>query len=87
MIFGFHPFDVIPVPQTRRWRFKWVGHITVKKCVPLKLAAKAPENGWLEYDPFLSGSSIFRGSVSFKEGMFFSMSLIYSFDPGGALEL
>ena len=23
----------------------------------------APENGWLEYDPFLLGSSIFRGEL------------------------
>ena len=27
----------------------------------LKLTAKAPENGWLEYDPFLLGRPIFRG--------------------------
>ena len=28
----------------------------------------APRNGWLEYDPFLSGRPIFRGYVSFREG-------------------
>ena len=33
----------------------------------LKLTAKAPENGWLEYDPFLSGLTIFRCHVSFRE--------------------
>ena len=34
----------------------------------LKLTAKAPENGWLEYDPFLLGSRpIFRCYVSFRE--------------------
>ena len=28
----------------------------------------APENGWLEYDPFLLGWPIFRGeNVSFRE--------------------
>ncbi len=27
----------------------------------------APENGWLEYDPFLVGLPIFRGYVSFRE--------------------
>ena len=27
----------------------------------LKLTAKAPENGWLEDDPFLFGGPIFRG--------------------------
>ena len=26
----------------------------------MKLTAKAPENGWLEYKPFLLGRSIFR---------------------------
>ena len=33
----------------------------------------APENGWLEYDPFLWGWPIFRGgqAVSFREGMCF----------------
>ena len=35
----------------------------------LKLTAKAPENGWLEYKPFLLGRPIFRGYVSFREGM------------------
>ena len=34
----------------------------------LKLTAKAPKNGWLEYDPFLLGWPIFRGYVSFREG-------------------
>ena len=30
----------------------------------LKLTAKAPKNGWLEYKPFLLGSrAIFRGDV------------------------
>ena len=34
----------------------------------LKLTAKAPENGWLEYKPFLLGRLIFRGeNVSFRE--------------------
>ena len=28
----------------------------------------APENQWLEYDPFLLGRPIFRGYVSFREG-------------------
>ena len=30
----------------------------------------APENGWLEDDPFLLGRPIFRGYVSFREGIF-----------------
>ena len=34
----------------------------------LKLTAKAPTNGWLEYDPFLLGRPIFRCYVSFREG-------------------
>ena len=29
----------------------------------LKLTAKAPENGWLEYDPFLLGWPILRGEL------------------------
>ena len=29
----------------------------------------APENGWLEYKPFLLGRPIFRGYVSFREGI------------------
>ena len=34
----------------------------------LKLTAKAPENGWLEDDPFLLGWPIFRCYVScFRE--------------------
>ena len=28
----------------------------------LKLTAKAPENGWLEYDPFLLGFGLFSGA-------------------------
>ena len=36
----------------------------------LKLTAKAPKNGWLEYDRFLFGGPVFQGrTVSFKEGM------------------
>ena len=27
-----------------------------------------PENGWLEYDPFLLGFGLFSGRVSFREG-------------------
>ena len=27
------------------------------------------ENGWLEYKPFLLGRPIFRGYVSFREGI------------------
>ena len=35
----------------------------------LKLTAKAPENGWLEYDSFLLGGAYFQGEhVSFREG-------------------
>ena len=40
----------------------------------LKLTAKAPENGWLEHDPFLLAfGPIFRGklAVSFMGGYFF----------------
>ena len=33
----------------------------------LKLTANAPENGWLEDNPFLLGRPIFRGYVSFRE--------------------
>ena len=43
-----------------------------KKSPSLKLAAKAPENGWLEYDPFLLGRlGLFSGAiaVNFREGM------------------
>ena len=29
----------------------------------MKLTAKAPENGWLEYDPFLLGRPIFKGEL------------------------
>ena len=38
----------------------------------LKLTANAPENGWLEYDPFLLGFGLFSGAfaVSFREGIF-----------------
>ena len=34
----------------------------------------APENGWLEYDPFLLGPGLFSGAfaVSFREGTYFS---------------
>ena len=37
----------------------------------LKLTSKAPENGWLEYDPFLLGFGLFSGAfaVSFREGV------------------
>ncbi len=41
-----------------------------KKNIPsLKLTANTPENGWLEYDPFLWGWPIFRCefAVSFRE--------------------
>ena len=36
----------------------------------VKLTAKAPENGWLEYDRFLLGPGLFSGAiaVSFREG-------------------
>ncbi len=34
----------------------------------LKLRFFAPENGWLEYDPFLLGRPMFKGYASFKEG-------------------
>ena len=36
----------------------------------LKLTVKAPENGWLEYDPFLLGFGLFLGAfaVSFQGG-------------------
>ena len=38
----------------------------------------APENGWLEDDPFLLGFGSFSGDVSFKEGMFpFFSSLFF----------
>ena len=39
-------------------------------CLPsLKLIAKAPENVWLEYDPFLLGSRpIFRGGLTLVSG-------------------
>ena len=38
----------------------------------LKLTAKAPTNGWLEYKPFLLGFGLFSGvfAVSFREGSF-----------------
>ena len=37
----------------------------------LKLTAKAPENGWLEYDPFLLGWPIFRGKLLVSGSVFF----------------
>ena len=41
-----------------------------KQVASLKLTAKAPENGWLEYKPFLLGFGLFSGAiaVSFREG-------------------
>ena len=30
----------------------------------LKVTAKAPENGWLEYDRFLLGPGLFSGAIS-----------------------
>ena len=33
----------------------------------VKPTAKAPKNGWLEYDPFLLGRLVCRGYVSFRE--------------------
>ena len=55
----------------------------MKKCWwlhSLKLTAKAPENGWLEYDPFLLGWPIFRcENVSFREC--FSIKKRISRDP------
>ena len=43
----------------------------------LKLTAKAPENGWLEDNPFLLGPGLFSGAfaVSFREGKFKQQSL------------
>ena len=39
-----------------------------------------PENGWLEYNPFLLGRSIFRGklAVSFREGTRFDSPWAFS---------
>ncbi len=34
-----------------------------KEIHSLKLTAKAPTNGWLEYKPFLLGRPIFRGKL------------------------
>ena len=58
-------------------RVFFVAHIVeddaLQFCVPenLRLTAKAPENGWLEYDrfllrwPFFRGELLVLGSVSF----------------------
>ena len=45
----------------------------------LRLTAKAPENGWLEYDRFLLGPGLFSGAfaVSFREGSSFLGSLTH----------
>ena len=47
----------------------------------LKLTAKAPTHGWLEYDPFLLGkTAYFQGrTVSFREGDLVPNSLSLSF--------
>ena len=37
---------------------------------PLKLTAKAPENGWLEYDPFLLGFGLFSGATKSLHGAY-----------------
>ena len=38
----------------------------------------APENAWLEYDPFILGPRpIFRGYVSFREGMFMYFLVVW----------
>ena len=55
----------------------------------LKLTAKAPKYGWLEYDPFLLGFGLFSGAfaVSFREASCFNLSngiwLFFPANPGG----
>ncbi len=62
----------IKKPPTQNWQadlfgvWKKIEHIDIHS---LKLTAKAPENGWLEYDCFLLGWPIFRCYVSFREGI------------------
>ncbi len=41
-----------------------------KESVPETNSEFTPENGWLEDDPFLYGWPIFRGYVSFRDGIF-----------------
>ena len=42
----------------------------------LKLTAKAPENGWLEYDPFVLGfRPIFRGELLVSGGVSLTLAL------------
>ena len=47
----------------------------------LKLTAKAPENGWLEYDPFLLGRPIFRGEPLVSGRIFFFEKKTYVIFP------
>ena len=47
----------------------------------------APENGWLEDDPFLLGWPIFRGYVSFGEGSECRVKLGFAFGRGIHLAL
>ena len=56
--------------QTKTTTFGWVPSP--------KLTAKAPENGWLEYDPFLLGNPIFRWRLLLVSGSVLS----HWFAPG-----
>ena len=58
------------------WENKTFGEITdlgrkIEFTFPETNSEFAPENGWLEDDPFLLGWPIFRGYVSFMEGKTF----------------
>ena len=46
----------------------------------LKLIAKTPENGRLEYDRFVLGKPMFRGYVSFRECIV-SVSFVTHLNP------
>ena len=43
--------------------FFWEGGCSILDVPSLKLTANAPENGWLENDPFLLGRGLFSGAV------------------------
>ena len=59
----------LPTSNSCKW---FIYRDSPNKQVPsLKLIAKAPENGWLEYDRFLLGYTLFSGAncyCSFGEG-------------------
>ena len=68
MVFAANPSNVKWLWSVRGLRCRAVG-VMLRILPSLKLTAKAAENGWLEYKPFLLGKpTIFRGYASFREG-------------------